>query len=72
MRQTAAIEGVAANQFVAASLSQPTEQIFRVIERHARVCGGIPAAREVKLDVTHPSWNLAGYHYHIDFDWTLQ
>lgn len=72
MRETASVEGVAANQFVGMSLSQPTEQVFRVIERKARVCGakgGTP--HTVMLDVTHPSWNVADYHYHIHFEWKL-
>ena len=72
MRETAAIEGVAANQFIGMSLQQPTEQVFRVIERRARVCGGLGGkVRQVKLDVTHPSWDVADYNYHLDFDWKL-
>lgn len=72
MRETAAVEGVAANQFIGMSLQQPTDQIFRVIERRATVCGGLGGnVREVKLDVTHPSWDVADYHYHLDFDWKV-
>lgn len=71
MRETASVEGVAANQYVGMSLSQPADQIFRVIERRGRVCGGMPAVHDVKLDVTHPSWDVADYHYHLDFDWKL-
>ena len=72
MRETAAVEGVAANQFIGMSLQQPTDQIFRVIERRARVCGGLGGnVRHVKLDVTHPSWDVADYNYHLDFDWKL-
>jgi hypothetical protein len=72
MRETAAVEGVAASQFIGMSLQQPTDQIFRVIERRARVCGGLGGnVRQVKLDVTHPSWDVADYNYHLDFDWKL-
>lgn len=71
-REVAAIQGVAANAFIGMSITQPTEQTFRVIERRARVCtgrGGRP--RAVKLHVTHPSWDVASYNYHLDFAWQL-
>jgi hypothetical protein len=72
MRETASVEGVAASQYIGMSLQQPADQIFRVIERRARVCGGMGGpVREVRLDVTHPSWDVADYHYHLDFDWKL-
>ena len=72
MREAASVEGVAANQFIGMSLQQPADQIFRVIERRARVCGGLGGnVRDVRLDVTHPSWDVADYHYHLDFDWKL-
>lgn len=73
MRKTAVIEGVAGDRAVGMSLSQPTAQVFRVIERRARVCcarGG--NVHEVKLAVVHPSWNIADYHYRLDFDWSIE
>src|SRR5688572_7148546 len=66
-REVASIQGVTANDFLAMSVSAPSEEIFRVIERRARVCGAVGGnVRAVKLDVTHPSWDVADYNYHLD------
>lgn len=72
-REVASIEGVAASEYVSMAVTQPAEQIFRVIERKARICAGIGGPiGNVKLDVTHPTWDVADYNYHLDFDWRLQ
>lgn len=71
-REVASVEAVAANQFAGMTITAPAEQVFRVIERRARVCGAIGGSvRAVTLDVTHPSWDVADYHYHLDFAWKL-
>jgi hypothetical protein len=71
-REVASVEAVAANQFAGMTITAPAEQVFRVIERRARVCGGLGGSvRAVTLDVTHPSWDVADYNYHLDFAWKL-
>lgn len=72
VRQVASVEGVAANTYIGMSLTQPEEKIFRVIERRGTICAGRGGnVREVKLDVTHPSWDVADYNYHLDFVWKV-
>jgi hypothetical protein len=72
VREVASVEGVAANQYLGMSITQPAERVFRVIERRAMVCGGRGGnVKTVRLDVTHPSWDVASYHYHVDFEWKL-
>ncbi|MBA3465734.1 MAG: hypothetical protein H0T46_37730 [Deltaproteobacteria bacterium] len=72
MRQVASIEGVSATQYIGMSITQPEEKVFRVIERRGLVCAGRGGnVRQVKLDVTHPSWDVADYNYHLDFVWKV-
>jgi hypothetical protein len=70
-REVVAIEGIAASSYLGMSVSQPEERVFRVIERRGRVCcpGG---GRQVALNLTSPSWDVADYHYQVQFAWTVQ
>jgi hypothetical protein len=72
-REVVGIEGVAANRYIGMSVTQPTEQVFRVIERRGLVCAGRGGpVRDIRLDMTHPSWDVLSYHYHIEFHWQLE
>ncbi len=71
-REVASIEGVAASEYVGMSITAPGETIFRVIERHGRVCAGSAGAHEIALAIVHPSWDVASYSYRLDFDWRLE
>lgn len=71
-RQTLGIEGVAASQYIGMSVTQPAEQMFRVVERRGTICvpqGG--QVRQVALDLTHPYWDVADYNYHLVFSWKI-
>jgi len=71
-RTVFALEGVTADAFLGMALTEPTQNVFRVIERRGRVCAGSGGApRSVSLDVTNPSWDVADYNYYIEFEWTL-
>ncbi len=71
-RDVFSLEGVSATAFVGMSLTAPTDNVLRVIERRGRVCagqGGTP--RKVSLDITNPSWDIADYNYYIEFEWSI-
>jgi hypothetical protein len=70
--QTLGIEGVAASQYIGMSVTEPAEQVFRVVERRGTICvpqGG--QVRQVDLDLTHPYWTVADYNYHLVFSWKI-
>lgn len=70
--ETVSVEAVAASTYLGMSVTEPSEQIFRVVERRGTVCaprGG--QVREVALDLTHPYWNVADYNYHLVFAWKI-
>lgn len=70
--ETLAVEGVAANTYLGMSMTEPSENVFRVVERHGRVCAPIGGgAKEIALDLTHPYWNVADYNYHLVFAWKI-
>jgi len=72
-REVVSIAGVTSEAFLGLSITEPTENIFRVIERQARVCagrGGQP--QTITLAVTNPSWDIADYNYHLTFHWQVR
>jgi hypothetical protein len=70
--ETLAVEGVAANTYLGMSMTEPGEQVFRVVERRGLVCAPVGGgAKEIALDLTHPYWNVAEYHYHLVFAWKV-
>jgi hypothetical protein len=71
-REVVGVEGVAAEKFVALSVRQPEEQIFRVIERRARLCAGRGARSDVELNLEHPSWGANADAYELDFAWRIE
>ena len=70
-RNVVEIQGVAASEFFGLSISEPTEKVFRVIERQARLCCPV-GGNKISLDLTHPDWDVADYNYHLVFKWTLR
>lgn len=71
-REVVGVEGVAADKFVGLSLRKPTELVFRVIERRARLCAGRSARSEVELNLEHPSWGANADAYELDFAWRME
>jgi hypothetical protein len=70
--QTLGIEGVAAASYIGMSVTEPAEQVFRVVERRGTICvplGG--QVHQVDLDLTQPYWNVAEYKYHLVFSWKI-
>ena len=50
-REVVVADAVTANAFAALRLSEPTEEIFRVIERRARICAPKPESSELELSL---------------------
>lgn len=69
--QKVGIDGVAASQYIGMSITEPGEKVFRVVERRGLVCAPVGNARAVALELTHPYWDVASYHYHLVFSWKL-
>ncbi len=73
MRNLVSAEGVAANEYLGLNIAAPAERIFRVIERRGQICAGVGgAAASVYLELVHPHWDVAEYHYHLGYEWRVQ
>jgi hypothetical protein len=72
VRNVVSAEGVSATAYLALNITQPTEQIVRVIERRGRFCGSGGTASSVYLELVHPRWDVAAYHYHLGFNWRIR
>ncbi len=73
MRNLVSAEGVAANQYLGLNIAAPAERVFRVIERHGQICAGVGGAvASVYLELVHPRWEVAEYHYHLGYEWRVQ
>jgi hypothetical protein len=73
VRNVVSAEGVAANEYLGLTISAPAEKVFRVIERQGQLCAGVGGAvSSVYLELEHPSWDVAGYHYHLGYDWQVR
>ena len=71
-REVFALDGVTASAYLGMSLTAPTANVFRVVERRGRVCAGQGGApRKVSLDITNPSWDVTDYNYYIEFEWSV-
>ncbi|MBT8495348.1 MAG: hypothetical protein KJO07_20035 [Deltaproteobacteria bacterium] len=66
------VQGVAASEFVGLSISEPAEQIFRVIERKGRLCCVAPQGNEVELELTSPRMTYNNMSYSQTFQWEIR
>jgi len=69
-REVLAAEAVSADQLASLRITEPTEYVYRVVERRGRLCAPTPASSEIGLQVERPmddsrgSWGAA-------FTWTV-
>lgn len=66
------VEGIAASQYLGMSITQPADQVFRVVERRARVCCGAGGRGPVVLALDNSRWEVADYDFSLTFAWTIQ
>lgn len=65
------VQGVTATEYFGLQVTEPTERVFRVIERQGRICCPLSGSN-VALDMTHPEWTFADYNYHLVFNWKIK
>ena len=72
MQPVVQAEGVAAAQYMALSIAQPTEQVFRVVGRHAALCCPVGGPGTVTLSLDNSRREFADYDFTLAFEWKLQ
>lgn len=71
MSQTAVVEGVAATQYMGMSVEQPTDKIFRVIQRRGTLCCGKPAATQATLSIHNRRHDYGQSKGKLEMRWKL-
>jgi len=71
MRPTAIIEGVAASRYIGMAISQPTDLVFRVVERHGSMCFPRGVASSARLRLRNPRLDFGMTEGRLDMVWNL-
>lgn len=71
MRPVAVVEAVAASEYIGMSVSQPTDLVFRVIERHGALCFPKAVASSVRLHLRNRQLDFGMTEGRLDMVWKL-
>lgn len=64
-------QGATANAFASMRLTEPTENVYRVVERSARVCSAEASGTKLSLELELPMDDLKGSWGEV-YEWTIR
>lgn len=64
--------GVTSDQFLSLGIERPTEKVFRVVERRARVCAAVPSRASAALELRNKHLDVGASQAKLTLQWRLE